>query len=166
MYTLIGRTNTPLNTNISLNIYTPTGRTNTPLNTNISLNIYTPTGRTNTPLNTNISLNIYTPTGRTNTPLNTNISLNIYTPTGRTNTPLNTQLCGKLPNVSKLRQLQLQYKHIPFFIKRRSNYQMLHTFHCIFVGNYRDHKCGFRRNRSTIDYIFCIRRILEKKGMQ
>jgi len=26
-----------------------------------------------------------------------------------------------------------------------------------------DHQCGFRRNRSTIDYIFCIRQILEKK---
>ena len=27
-----------------------------------------------------------------------------------------------------------------------------------------DHQCGFRRNRSTIDHIFCIRQILEKKG--
>jgi hypothetical protein len=27
----------------------------------------------------------------------------------------------------------------------------------------RDHQCGFRRNRSTIDQIFCIRQILEKK---
>jgi hypothetical protein len=26
-----------------------------------------------------------------------------------------------------------------------------------------DHQCGFRRNRSTIDHIFCIRHILEKK---
>jgi len=26
-----------------------------------------------------------------------------------------------------------------------------------------DHQCGFRRNRSTIDRIFCIRQILEKK---
>jgi hypothetical protein len=26
-----------------------------------------------------------------------------------------------------------------------------------------DHQCGFRRNRSTIDYIFCYRQILEKK---
>jgi len=26
-----------------------------------------------------------------------------------------------------------------------------------------DHQCGFRRNRSTIDNIFCIRQILEKK---
>ena len=26
-----------------------------------------------------------------------------------------------------------------------------------------DHQCGFRRNRSTTDYIFCIRLILEKK---
>ena len=25
-----------------------------------------------------------------------------------------------------------------------------------------DHRCGFRRNRSTIDHIFCIRQILEK----
>jgi len=25
-----------------------------------------------------------------------------------------------------------------------------------------DHQCGFRRNRSTIDHIFCIRQILEK----
>ena len=30
-----------------------------------------------------------------------------------------------------------------------------------------DHHCGFRRNRSTIDHIFCIRQILEKKmGIQ
>jgi len=27
-----------------------------------------------------------------------------------------------------------------------------------------DHQCGFRRNRSTIDHIFCIRQILEKNG--
>ena len=26
-----------------------------------------------------------------------------------------------------------------------------------------DHECGFRRNRSTIDHIFCVRQILEKK---
>ena len=26
-----------------------------------------------------------------------------------------------------------------------------------------DHQCGFRRNRSTIHHIFCIRQILEKK---
>ena len=26
-----------------------------------------------------------------------------------------------------------------------------------------DHQCGFRRNRSTIDQIFCIQQILEKK---
>ena len=26
-----------------------------------------------------------------------------------------------------------------------------------------DHQCGFRRNRSTIDHIFCIRQILEKQ---
>ena len=26
-----------------------------------------------------------------------------------------------------------------------------------------DHQCGFRRNRSTIDHTFCIRKILEKK---
>jgi len=30
-----------------------------------------------------------------------------------------------------------------------------------------DHQCDFRRNRSTIDHIFCIRQILEKKmGIQ
>jgi len=29
-----------------------------------------------------------------------------------------------------------------------------------------DHQCGFRRNRSTIDHIFCIRQIIEKKGVQ
>ena len=28
------------------------------------------------------------------------------------------------------------------------------------IGN---HQCGFRRSRSTIDHIFCIRQILEKK---
>ena len=27
-----------------------------------------------------------------------------------------------------------------------------------------DHQCGFRRNRSSIDHIFCIRQILEKNG--
>jgi len=27
-----------------------------------------------------------------------------------------------------------------------------------------DHQCGFRRNRSTIDHIFCIRQILKKNG--
>jgi hypothetical protein len=27
-----------------------------------------------------------------------------------------------------------------------------------------DHKCGFRRNRSTIDHIYCIRQILKKNG--
>ena len=26
-----------------------------------------------------------------------------------------------------------------------------------------DHQCGFRHNRFTIDHIFCIRQILEKK---
>jgi len=26
-----------------------------------------------------------------------------------------------------------------------------------------DHQCGFRRNRSTIDHIFCISQIIEKK---
>jgi len=26
-----------------------------------------------------------------------------------------------------------------------------------------DHQCGFRRNRSTTDHIFCIRQILKKK---
>ena len=26
-----------------------------------------------------------------------------------------------------------------------------------------DHECGFRRNRSTTDHMFCIRQILEKK---
>jgi len=31
----------------------------------------------------------------------------------------------------------------------------------------RDHQCGFRHNRSTIDHIFCIRQMLEKKmGIQ
>jgi len=31
----------------------------------------------------------------------------------------------------------------------------------------RDHQCGFRCNRSTIDHIFCIRQILDKKmGIQ
>ena len=26
-----------------------------------------------------------------------------------------------------------------------------------------DHQCGLRRNRSTIDHIFCIRQLLEKR---
>jgi len=29
--------------------------------------------------------------------------------------------------------------------------------------NIGDHQCGFRRNRSAIDHIFCIRQILQKK---
>jgi len=29
-----------------------------------------------------------------------------------------------------------------------------------------DHHCGFRRNRSNIDHIFCIRQIIKKKGNQ
>jgi len=34
-------------------------------------------------------------------------------------------------------------------------------------GTIRYHQCGFRRNRSTTDRIFCIREILEKKmGIQ
>jgi len=41
------------------------------------------------------------------------------------NTLLKKQLWGKLPNVSKLRQLNLKYKHIPVFTKKPSNYQML-----------------------------------------
>jgi len=32
-----------------------------------------------------------------------------------------------------------------------------------FGGHSEDHQCGFRRNRSTTDHIFCIRQILEKK---
>ena len=31
-------------------------------------------------------------------------------------------------------------------------------------GNSGDHQCGFRRNVSTIDHIFCIRQKLEKNG--
>ena len=31
------------------------------------------------------------------------------------------------------------------------------------VGRDVDHQCGFRRNRSTTDHMFCIRQILEKK---
>jgi hypothetical protein len=26
-----------------------------------------------------------------------------------------------------------------------------------------DHQCGVRRNRSTVDHIFCVRQLLEKK---
>ena len=33
----------------------------------------------------------------------------------------------------------------------------------ICAGNYRGSSVGFRRNSSTIDHIFCIRQILEKK---
>ncbi|KAJ4439173.1 hypothetical protein ANN_15132 [Periplaneta americana] len=33
----------------------------------------------------------------------------------------------------------------------------------LFIIGTGDHQCGFRRNRSTIDQIFCIRQIMEKK---
>jgi hypothetical protein len=49
-----------------------------------------------------------------------------------------------------------------------TSYKMLSNILHSKLGPYvdeiiRDHQCGFRRNRSTTDQIFCIRQILEKK---
>ncbi|KAJ4443686.1 hypothetical protein ANN_05361 [Periplaneta americana] len=44
-------------------------------------------------------------------------------------------------------------RHFPAGLKLRSGADEING----------DHQCGFRRNRSTIDQIFCIRQILEKK---
>jgi hypothetical protein len=49
---------------------------------------------------------------------------------------------------------QLHTKFYPTFSSRLSPYVNE------IIG---DHKCGFRRNRSTTDQILCIRQILEKK---
>jgi hypothetical protein len=38
--------------------------------------------------------------------------------------------------------------------------RFLFSLFSLFMGH---HQCGFRRNRSTTDQIFCIRKILEKK---
>jgi len=56
-----------------------------------------------------------------------------------------------------------------------SNYRVI-TITCIYLSNIltskltpyaekiiRDHQCGFRRNRSSTDHIFCVPQILEKK---
>jgi hypothetical protein len=41
---------------------------------------------------------------------------------------------------------------------------LLSSFKSIYIGETMgDHQCGFRRNRSTTDKIFCIHQILEKK---
>jgi hypothetical protein len=42
-------------------------------------------------------------------------------------------------------------------------YKILSILLSIRRGNYWDHQCRFRRNKSTTDHIFCIRHILEKK---
>jgi hypothetical protein len=49
-----------------------------------------------------------------------------------------------------------------------TSYKMLSNILLSRLGQYADeiigdHQCGFQRNRSTTDQIFCIRQILEKK---
>ena len=50
--------------------------------------------------------------------------------------------------------------HEFIFIFKMYIYRLLIPYAEEIIG---DHKCGFRRNRSTTDHIFCIRQILEKK---
>jgi len=52
---------------------------------------------------------------------------------------------------------------LPTTHKILSNIHPAFKVNSICEGNYRDHQCGFRRNRSITDHIFCIRLILEKK---
>jgi hypothetical protein len=49
-----------------------------------------------------------------------------------------------------------------------TTYKILSNIFLLRLNPYADeiigeHQCGFRRNRSTTDHIFCIRQILEKK---
>ena len=65
---------------------------------------------------------------------------------------------GEKINYSNYRGISLlltSYKILPNIILRR-----LTPYVDEIIG---DHQCGFRRNRSTIDQIFCIRQILQKK---
>ena len=53
--------------------------------------------------------------------------------------------------------------HLPTTYKILSNIlrSRLTTYAEEIIG---DHQCGFRRNRSTTDHLFCIRQMLEKNG--
>jgi hypothetical protein len=58
------------------------------------------------------------------------------------------------------------YMYLPTTYKILSNILLSKLIPCAekVIG---DHRCGFRRNRSTTEHIFCIRQILEKKmGIQ
>ncbi|KAJ4430317.1 hypothetical protein ANN_22530 [Periplaneta americana] len=70
----------------------------------------------------------------------------------------NAQQYGDKTNCSNFRGISLlltSYKILSNILLRR-----LTPYVDEIIG---DHQCGFRRNRSTIDQIFCIRQILEKK---
>jgi hypothetical protein len=58
-------------------------------------------------------------------------------------------------NYSSMSRLSTMYKILSTILSSR-----LSPYAEEIIG---DHQCGFRRQRSTTDYIFCIRRILEKK---
>ena len=81
-----------------------------------------------------------------------NIALNINTANWGTNTLLNKQLWGKVPNVSKLRQLKLQYRHIPVFTTKPSNCQMLHKLH--FYKYQHDNRVRFKAITCIYIYIY------------
>jgi len=50
-------------------------------------------------------------------------------------------------------------EYVSFFKHKVGSLEFYFLMYAHFIG---DHQCGFRRNRSTTDHIFCIRQILEK----
>jgi len=59
-------------------------------------------------------------------------------------------------NYIEISLLPTTYSFIQYF------FSMLTPYVGEIIGN---HQCGFRRNRSNTDHIFCIRRIMKKKGV-